>query len=361
MRRKKPVLIFRKNVNVERADFYIDSTFKIGRENLKKFLEIQRKTKKHYIGKRTKGQKERQSYSESESEKNLNSGRITAMAEWLSRQMEKITEAFPETGSVSDFYRELISCTVGTAELKKALAAVNWCGNRINSVAAGCRKRISEARDSSEIIRISREFDGRFSSFLKQINPQFEFLIYSSTEMKNYPTIKDMFGVAIAGFPNVGKTTLLSKITKSSPEIKNYAFTTKSIMLGYMSAFDYYGAQDDIQIMDTPGTLSRLEKMNDIEKQAYIAMRYASNMIIYVFDPSETYTLEVQEKLFSEIESFGKQVYIYISKTDIKNSAVAKNTLEIEKRHKSEKDPEKIKELIRGKAIAYYKSKMRDA
>ena len=39
--------------------------------------------------------------------------------------------------------------------------------------------------------------------------------------------------VALFGFPNVGKSTLLSKLTPSKPKIANYSFTTKRINMGY--------------------------------------------------------------------------------------------------------------------------------
>jgi nucleolar GTP-binding protein len=83
--------------------------------------------------------------------------------------------------------------------------------------------------------------------------------------------------VAIAGFPNVGKSTLLNRLTGATAETNAYAFTTKSLNMG---AIEY--RHNTIQFIDTPGTLARPEKMNDIERQAYLAMKYAAHLIIYV-------------------------------------------------------------------------------
>ena len=61
--------------------------------------------------------------------------------------------------------------------------------------------------------------------------------------MKDYPTIKtSLFTVAICGFPNVGKTTLLSKMTPSEPEISNYSFTTTlySSKLGFVNKKSFF-------------------------------------------------------------------------------------------------------------------------
>ena len=131
--------------------------------------------------------------------------------------------------------------------------------------------------------------------------------------MKAYPIIKtSLFTVAITGFPNIGKTTLLYKLTGSKPEIKSYAFTTKTINLGY---FSHNNAK--IQVIDTPGTLNRFDKMNNIEKQAFLAMKYCTQLIVYVFDLTEPYPLDKQIELYEKIKLLSLPVIVYLSKTDI--------------------------------------------
>jgi nucleolar GTP-binding protein len=131
--------------------------------------------------------------------------------------------------------------------------------------------------------------------------------------MADFPVIKtDLFSVCIAGFPNVGKTTLLSKLTVSKPDIQAYAFTTKQLNLGYA---EMQGQK--IQFIDTPGTLARPEKMNNIEKQAYLAIKYVADLVLYIFDITEPYPLEDQKKLLENLKEFRKPIILYLSKTDI--------------------------------------------
>ncbi len=40
--------------------------------------------------------------------------------------------------------------------------------------------------------------------------------------------------IVIAGFPNVGKSTLLNQISGADPQIANYPFTTKGIQIGHV-------------------------------------------------------------------------------------------------------------------------------
>ena len=62
--------------------------------------------------------------------------------------------------------------------------------------------------------------------------------------------LKTIADVGLLGFPNVGKSTLLSKITRARPKIANYHFTTLSPNLGIV---DYY--DKTFTIADIPGLI----------------------------------------------------------------------------------------------------------
>ena len=62
--------------------------------------------------------------------------------------------------------------------------------------------------------------------------------------------LKTIADVGLVGFPNVGKSTLLSVLTNAKPKIANYHFTTLSPNLGVIKAFD-----KSYVIADIPGLI----------------------------------------------------------------------------------------------------------
>jgi len=247
----------------------------------------------------------------------LELSKLESMEKELSEQLMNILKSFPSFDNLSEFYKELIDVTLGIVELKKALAALKWCTDKNREFLILYKRKI---KDSTEITRINsyrREFYGRVGSTLKQIKKSMEFLEYSRRTMLDFPTIKtSITSIAIAGFPNVGKSTLLNKLTGSKAKVGAYAFTTTGVNLGYTVI-----NEEKVQFLDVPGTLERFEKQNVIEKIATLSLKYVAEAIIYVFDLTETYPLEKQIKLYESLKKTRKPIIVYLAKTDIVDNA----------------------------------------
>src|SRR5882762_6232072 len=99
----------------------------------------------------------------------------------------------------------------------------------------------------------------------------------------------------ICGYPNVGKSSFINKVTRADVDVQPYAFTTKSLFIGHL---DYKYLR--WQVIDTPGILDHpLEEMNTIEMQSITALAHLKSCVLYFMDLSEQcgYTIEAQVSL----------------------------------------------------------------
>ncbi|POW22712.1 hypothetical protein PSHT_00991 [Puccinia striiformis] len=136
--------------------------------------------------------------------------------------------------------------------------------------------------------------------------------------MSRLPTIDPTTRtLLICGYPNVGKSSFMNKVTRADVDVQPYAFTTKSLFVGHM---DYKYLR--WQVIDTPGILDHpLDEMNTIEMQSITAMAHLRSCILYFMDLSEQcgYTVEAQCQLFQSIKPLfaNKPKFIVVNKIDV--------------------------------------------
>ncbi len=249
---------------------------------------------------------------------------ITEIQKNLAGMLSSIYLKFPNLEALPLFYNELAKVTIRYNLTKQALGTVKWAEKQCREVSWKVIIAMKKAHSVGDIQKQKKAYFGRICSIMKQIQKHLEIIEESRIILKSWPDIKtDIRTIVIAGFPNVGKSSLLKALTGAKPEIKPYAFTTKSLNVGYMEIEPRV-----YQIIDTPGTFNRnLEEMNNVEKQAYFVLQHLAEKIVYVFDPSEScgYEVEQQLQLLKRLEkSFNKEVIIVINKVDLDTTKLHK-------------------------------------
>ena len=236
---------------------------------------------------------------------------IKSFSKSLLKNLKNVFSSFPFINDIDKVNFELLSLEYNVDEVKKHLGNFFWAYKKIFVLQKESLKKISRSKDLNFIFKVKNSFIARSNSILNQIENSFVFLEEFRRFLKSLPVLKkDFFIVSIAGFPNVGKSTLLKKLTSADPEINSYPFTTKKLNLG-LKKFDGF----KVQFIDTPGSLNRV-KSNVIEKKAEVIIKY-SHVVIYVFDPSLNYSFEQQLNLFKKILEDKKKVIVFFSKTDL--------------------------------------------
>ncbi len=249
--------------------------------------------------------------------RNLSIAKIFTARDVAVSTLQKYVRTFPYINKMHPFYSSLLDLLLDKNRYKKSLGTLKWATGRLESFADKYARKVKGCGSIDDTVRLRKEFYGRAASILKQITPHLSFLAEAREVMRKLPDIEpSMPTVVIAGYPNVGKSELVKKLSTAHPEIAPYPFTTKGIIVGHLE--DKNGK---IQFVDTPGLLDRpIEKRNKIERQAILALKYLANLIVFVFDPSETcgYPIDVQERLLNELqEQFSTKIIVVDNKKDL--------------------------------------------
>ena len=113
-----------------------------------------------------------------------------------------------------------------------------------------------------------------------------------------------MADVGLVGFPNAGKSSLLTAFTNARPKIAPYPFTTKIPNLGVLNA----GEDRDIIIADIPGIIEGASEGAGLGIQ-FLKHISRTSCLIFMIDVSDENYLTAYDTLCNELKSFSEDLY----------------------------------------------------
>ena len=196
---------------------------------------------------------------------------------------------------LAEFDRRLVSQSFGPGALDRHLLRVHRAEERIRGTAREAERSIARASGPEELGELVRRFYGRLASFVREVDPDLERLRDVRRFLKERPRL-DVTAprLVVAGFPNVGKSSLVARLSSARPKVAEYPFTTVAIAVGHADL-----GFDRLQVVDTPGVLGRRGRANPAEAEAETTVARAASVVLFVLDPSGSagYPLEEQEAL----------------------------------------------------------------
>ena len=129
--------------------------------------------------------------------------------------------------------------------------------------------------------------------------------------------LKLLADVGLVGFPNAGKSTLISTISSARPKIADYPFTTLEPNLGIVK----YGDYDSFTVADIPGIIEGAHKGRGLGHK-FLRHIERTKIVLFLIDITSEDYQEDFNVLFNELKNYSKKLtkkkmLISLSKADL--------------------------------------------
>jgi nucleolar GTP-binding protein len=233
-------------------------------------------------------------------------------------KLSTIIDEFPRLDDIHPFYGDLLHVLYNKDHYKLALGQINTARNIIAKISKDYLRLLKYGDSLYRCKCLKVAALGRMCTVVKRISPSLAYLEQIRQHMARLPSIDpNTRTVLICGYPNVGKSSFMNKVTRADVDVQPYAFTTKSLFVGHT---DYKYLR--YQVIDTPGILDRpFEDRNIIEMCSITALAHLRAAVLFFLDISGScgYSIGQQAALFHSIKSLfmNKPLVIVCNKTDL--------------------------------------------
>jgi nucleolar GTP-binding protein len=220
---------------------------------------------------------------------------LQTAANIVSDNLENVVTAWPDFDDLDPFYYELVDAIVGVDTLRQHLSEVSWASRKTGDIREEYQARFRNV-DAEGAKKLRKQAFARIADVVEEVEDDLAAINDAHQDLRSLPDIRpDEPTIVVAGYPNVGKSSFVNRVTNARNETASYPFTTTEIRVGHIE-------RDHIryQLVDTPGLLDRPpEDRNEIESQAVSAVEHLADAVLVFLDASGEcgYPIDVQLEL----------------------------------------------------------------
>ena len=117
--------------------------------------------------------------------------------------------------------------------------------------------------------------------------------------------LKVLADIGLVGFPNAGKSTLISKISNAKPKIADYPFTTLIPNLGIVKYHDY----QSFVVADIPGLIKGASKGKGLGIN-FLKHIERTKVLVYMIDVNSSDIIKEFKTLQNELKKYNKELLL---------------------------------------------------
>lgn len=149
-------------------------------------------------------------------------------------KLSTILTDFPKLEDIHPFYADLMNVLYDKDHYKLALGQINIALHLIDNVSKDYVRLLKFGDSLYRCKQLKRAALGRMATIMKRQAQSLQYLEQVRQHLSRLPSIDpNTRTLLICGFPNVGKSSFINKITRADVEVQPYAFTTKSLFVGH--------------------------------------------------------------------------------------------------------------------------------
>ncbi|XVE86221.1 hypothetical protein DITRI_Ditri18aG0018100 [Diplodiscus trichospermus] len=251
-------------------------------------------------------------------ERNRGAKQLDALMKELAVPLRVYIENFPKRMHLHPYERSLIELTLGEGNYEDVLKKVDALRKKVVSVGKEHASLCAKSSSKKEAEEQLAEGLDKLQEIFKYEGKVVDDLLCIAKTLRAMPVVDlEMPTLCLVGAPNVGKSTLVRVLSTGKPEVCNYPFTTRGILMGHITInFQHF------QVTDTPGLLKRCdEDRNNLEKLTLAVLSHLPTAVLYVHDLSGDCGISPSDQfmIYKEVrERFDNHLWLdIVSKCDL--------------------------------------------